>query len=137
MALDRDFKVLVAGLRIRFTNNHATDALEEGDGIVHSSGVVAKIADSCTTGITGVCVADVANGDQGELFVTGVFRVSCAASQNFEQFGAVYAASASTVDTGSQNDVTIGYVCSNDPADGASTIEFFLVSHLFTATTHA
>jgi len=137
MALDRDFKVLVPGIRLRYTNNHASAALYEGDCLVHSAGVVAKVADSCLTGVLGVCVGDVANGDQGELFLTGLFKVTVEGTVDFEQFGAVYAAGSASVDTGSGSDITLGYVAGIDPASGASTIDFFLVSMLFTATTHA
>jgi len=137
MALDRDFKVLVPGIRMRYTNNHATDALYEGDALVHVAGVVGKMANTNTTGLLGVCVGDVANGDQGEIFLSGLFKIAVVGTINFTQFGAVYSASSAGVDDGTTSDVSLGYVAGIDPASGVTSVDVFIVSHLFTATTHA
>lgn len=137
MALDRNFRLMYGNTkRVRFYNNSG-GALSEGDGVYHSGGTIAEVGDSNTVGILGVLCDDVASGAYGWLWIDGVFRVACAASQNFAQFGAVYTASASTVDTGSTSDVAIGYVVDEDPADGASYINFALRSTLLDSTTHA
>lgn len=137
MALDRNFRLLYGNTRrVRFYNNSGVD-LSEGDAIYHSGGTVAEVGDSNTVGILGVLCEDVDSGDYGWIWIDGVFRVACAASMNFTQFGAVYTASASTVDTGTGSDVAIGYVVDEDPADGASYVNVAILSTLFTATTHA
>jgi predicted RecA/RadA family phage recombinase len=135
---DIDFRCLNpdAALKVRFTNNSG-GALEEGDMVYLNSGTMTKIADTLTTGVLGVLCADVADDDQVDVYVTGLFEASVEGTVDFDQGSAVYAAGASTVDGGSTSDVAMGYAANSDTASGATSIKFFLKSVLFDATTHA
>jgi len=136
MALDRDWKCVVPGLRVRFYNNSG-GAHEEGDAITISGGTVGKADDSCTTGLYGIVCADVASATAGEMYISGLFKVYVYGTIDFAPNDPVYAQSSSTVDTGTAGDVALGYIALEDPASGASEVTVAILSILFTATTHA
>jgi predicted RecA/RadA family phage recombinase len=126
---DRNFRLLddMGIATVPITNNSGGD-LKAGDAITISAGTIAEVADVCTTGIIGILADDIDDADTGAMYVDGIFEVDAAASQDFAMGEAVYAASASTVDTGTAGDRRIGYVVGEDPADGAATVKFRLLS---------
>jgi predicted RecA/RadA family phage recombinase len=136
---DMDFRLLNpdAALKVRYTNNHATADFEEGDLVYLSAGVMTKAIDNLQADVLGVLAADVENGDQVDVYVTGVFEATVSGSLNFAQGEAVYSAGSGLVDKGTALDHAIGYIVDLDPASGATTVKFFLRSAHFTALTHA
>ena len=127
--------------RVKIYNNAgASAAFYEGDAITHSSGTFAKVADSCTTGLFGICAEDIANAAYGWVYIDGVFTVAVdgsGAGINFAQGDPVYAASSSEVDTGTAGDIALGYVVNANPASGAATVDIRIKSSYKKSTTHA
>jgi len=109
----------------RFLNGGT--ALNEGDMVVISSGTLAEVADSCTTGVVGICAEDIAANAYGTVYTSGVFKGTAASGVDFAIGDKVYAAGADTLDTGSSNDVAVGRVVHVDPSSGG-TVYFELLS---------
>ena len=122
-------------LPVRFYNADAT--LSAGDLIVDDTdGTVSIVADSNTKAVLGVVAEDCAAGEYGALYIAGEFEVNGAAV-DFACGGHVYAASASTVDTGSQTDLALGKIINCEPTNGQAVIKFVLCSTFFNTLTHA
>jgi len=118
---------------VRFYNGSATTYVA-GDLLTISAGTVAKVADSNTiVGVLGVVkTASVAQYAYGEVWIEGIFKATVAGTIDFVQGGKVYAASASTVDDGTASDVPIGFIVTEEPASGATSVYFSLASFLCT-----
>jgi len=134
----RKFIPLEVGFARRVKIYNATEGtLSEGDPVYVSSGTWTACADSNTTGIHGVVCEDIATLSYGWIWIEGVFKATVAGTIDFAQGGPVYTAASGTVDTGTQGDVSVGYVVGSEPASGATTIELVLTSLYLATITHA
>jgi len=113
------------GHHVKFVNGNT--ALEEGDIVCDSSGVLIEGADSCTTGVIGVAGSDAAAGETITVLTAGLFEIDAATGYNAALYDKIYLASASTVDAGTSGDVPIGRVVEADPASGG-WVQFLLWS---------
>lgn len=121
---------IIANLKV-----NASTAIVEGDPVVYtvSTGLLTTAADNCTTGILGIALASGAVSTLIPVALNGVFAALSTA--NMAPGDAVYVASASAVDAGSMNDISIGRVVNTDPVANG-WVEFTLHPSTVTANNY-
>lgn len=108
---------------------NASTAINVGELVYLSSGLLTIANDSNTTGFVGVAAENIPVSTFGTVIIDGVFEGTAAAGVNFAPGDYVYSngAAATKLDAGTAADLAVGLCVNTDPAT-AGAVQFTLHS---------